>query len=212
MPFDEEEYDDEEADDVMHTDNNAEDALTYEDFENIINTEGTTNSDVTELRKANFIRKGTAAHAITLGIKTGDQAISFFAKHGTNMPIKFLNCNRKPVSKSEYRPYELVVVHNEKQLDKEYYTISAQGVVQVQNGKKKKKETVGNAPPKPTGAVPTEFLSLSDWMQQQTMFNVLTSMNFFKNYLIGKVFGLWKGNVRYRTYTKTRLKLSQELI
>lgn len=65
---------------------------------------------------------------------------------------------------------------------------------------------------KPNGAVPTEFLSLSDWMQQQTMFNVLTSMNFFKNYLIGKVFGLWKGNVRYRTYTKTRLKLSQELI
>jgi hypothetical protein len=211
MPaFDEEEYDDEEEDAVA---DDGDQALTYEDFENIINTEGTTNSDTTELRKANFIRKGTAAHAITLAIKTGDQAISFFAKHGTNMPIKFLNCNRRPVPPSEYRPYELVVVLNEKQLDNEYYTISAQGVVQVQNDKnRKKKRAGGTAPVKPNGAVPTEFLSLSDWMQQQTMFNVLTSMNFFKNYLIGKVFGLWKGNVRYRTYTKTRLKLSQALI
>ena len=37
-------------------------------------------------------------------------------------------------------------------------------------------------------------------------------MNFFKHYLINKVFGLWKGNVRYRTYNKTRLELSKSLI
>lgn len=53
---------------------------------------------------------------------------------------------------------------------------------------------------------------MSDWMQQQTMFNVLTSMDFFKNYLISKVFGRWKGNVRYRTFIKTREKLSKNLI
>jgi len=52
--------------------------------------------------------------------------------------------------------------------------------------------------------VPTEFLSLPDWMQQSTMFNVLTSMKFFKHYLIGKVFRLWKGNVRYRMFNRTR--------
>jgi hypothetical protein len=58
LPFNEADYDDEDEEaDPAET----EDALTYEDFENIINTEGTTNSDVTELRKANFIRKGTAA-------------------------------------------------------------------------------------------------------------------------------------------------------
>lgn len=44
------------------------------------------------------------------------------------------------------------------------------------------------------------------------MFNVLTSMKFFKHYLIGKVFGLWKGNVRYRTYQKTRQQLAKSLI
>jgi dynein heavy chain len=61
-------------------------------------------------------------------------------------------------------------------------------------------------------STPTEFLTLSDWMQQSTMFNVLTSMKFFKYYLVNKVFGLWKGNVRYRTYIKTRQNLSKQLI
>ena len=59
--------------------------------------------------------------------------------------------------------------------------------------------------------VPTEFLSLPEWMQQSTMFNVLTSMKFFKHYLIGKVFRLWKGNVRYRLYNRTRQDLSKRL-
>lgn len=44
------------------------------------------------------------------------------------------------------------------------------------------------------------------------MFNVLTSMNFFKNYLQSKVFGLWKGNVRKRTFIKTRQTLAKSLI
>jgi dynein heavy chain len=59
---------------------------------------------------------------------------------------------------------------------------------------------------------PTEFLSLSEWMSQSTMFNVLTSMKFFKHYLIGKVFRLWKGNCRFRTYNRTRANLSKQLI
>ena len=37
-------------------------------------------------------------------------------------------------------------------------------------------------------------------------------MNFFKNYLIGKVFRLWRGNVRYRVYNRTRKDLSKALI
>lgn len=61
-------------------------------------------------------------------------------------------------------------------------------------------------------AVPTEFFSLSDWMQQSTMFNVLTSMKYFKHYLIGKVFGLWKGNVRFKMFNRTRQNLAQSLI
>lgn len=70
---------------------------------------------------------------------------------------------------------------------------------------KNKKQAKGDA-------VPTEFLSLSEWMQQSTMFNVLTSMKFFKHYIIGKVFALWKGNVRFKMYNRTRTALARNLI
>jgi hypothetical protein len=53
------------------------------------------------------------------------------------------------------------------------------------------------------GAVPTEFFSLGDLMQQSTMFNVLTLMKYFKHYLIGKVFGLCKGNLRFKMFNRT---------
>ena len=44
------------------------------------------------------------------------------------------------------------------------------------------------------------------------MFNVLTSMKFFKHYLIGKVFNSWKGNVRFKMYNRTRQNLANNLI
>lgn len=53
---------------------------------------------------------------------------------------------------------------------------------------------------------------MSEWMQQSTMFNVLTSMKFFKHYIIGKVFALWKGNVRFKMYNRTRTALARNLI
>ena len=124
--MDKEEYDQELADQV-------EDDLGYEEFTNIVEaTDDTAGKDnLGDLRKENFIRKGTAIWHLQQSIKTGEQAISFFAKHGSNMPIKFLNCNRRTVPISQFRPYDLVVVENDKELESEYFTISAQGVVQV---------------------------------------------------------------------------------
>lgn len=106
-----------------------------------------------------------------------------------------------------YRPYDLNVVFDEKELRDEYFTVSAQGVVHIcpEKGTPGRKITKFDA-------VPTEFFSLSDWMQQSTMFNVLTSMKYFKHYLIGKVFGLWKGNVRFKMYNRTRQNLANNLI
>jgi len=57
-------------------------------------------------------------------IKTGTQAIAFFAKHGESMPIKFLNCNRMIVKPSQFRPYDLEVMTDPKLLNTEYFTIS----------------------------------------------------------------------------------------
>ena len=34
-------------------------------------------------------------------------------------------------------------------------------------------------------------------IRQSTFFNVLTSIRFFKHYLVAKIFRLWRANVRY---------------
>lgn len=202
----EDEYDEEEEQpDLKHQ---TEDDLTYDDFKKLLEVqeEGTKN-DIAEQRRANFLKKGSSIWLVQQAIKTGEQAISFFAKHGNNMPIKFVNCNRKQVKASDFRPYDLETVQDEKDLELEYFTISAQGVIQVYESSEERRinDDLNNR-------TPTEFLSLSDWSTQSTMFNMLTSMKFFKNYLIGKIFKLWKGNVRYRTYNRTRLELSKQLI
>jgi len=200
-------YDDEEPDQQVQHGQPDQENLKYDEFSQLITSqEDADNNKVQELTKANFIKKGTAIYNMQTSIKTGTHAIAFFAKHGITMPIKFLNCNRRKVKASEFRPYDLEVIEDEKCLNSEYFTVSSTGVVQICQTEAQKK---GAPAKKPT---PTEFLSLAQWTLQSTMFNVLTSMKFFKNYLITKVFDLWKGNVRYHTYNKTRIELSKNLI
>ena len=59
------------------------------------------------------------------------------------------------------------------------------------------------------GETSTEVISLSDWMHESTMFNIITNIQFFKNYaisiiiiilIIAKIFNIWKANVRYSIY------------
>ncbi|OMJ81043.1 hypothetical protein SteCoe_18549 [Stentor coeruleus] len=129
-------------------------------------------------------------------IITGEDAISFFAKNGNTTPVKFLYCNKASANSKIFRPYDLVVVP-EKEIHPEYFTISAQGVVHVM--------------PKTSEGSVTTFYSLADWMHQSKLFNLLTSMKFFKHYLNGKVFSLWRGNVRYNHYCATRNRLKRNL-
>lgn len=180
-------------------------SMDFEQFRGLIESnEDESKNKSSQARQANFIRKGTPIYDILMKIVSGEQAISFFAQHGNATPIKFLNCNRSPVPPQIFRPYDISVSIDEKELRDEYFTVSAQGVVHICPIKGKKVSKFD--------AVPTEFFSLSDWMQQSTMFNVLTSMKFFKHYLIGKVFGLWKGNVRFKMYNRTRQNLAHNLI
>ena len=78
-----------------------------------------------QARQANFIRKGTPIYEMLIQILSGEQAISFFAQHGNATPIKFVNCNRAPVPPQLFRPYDLSVTLDEKELREEYFTISA---------------------------------------------------------------------------------------
>lgn len=83
-------------------------SLNFEEFRQIIeNNEDETKNKAMQARTANFIKKGTPIHEMLIKIKTGEQAISFFAQHGNSTPIKFLNCIRTPVPPQNFRPYDL---------------------------------------------------------------------------------------------------------
>ncbi len=127
----------------------------------------------------------------TLQLVTGQDAIAFFARMGNDTPMKFVYCNRAE-TRDEFRPYDLVIV-NRKQVEPEMFTISTTGVVHVQPNS------------------PSEFISLADWMHEATSFNILRSIRFFRDYLIAKMFRLWRSNVRYRLYVKQRKQLSRNL-
>jgi dynein heavy chain, axonemal len=82
-------------------------------------------------------------------IKTGEDAISFFAKYGNSTPIKFIHClldekmpTYNPSPEKLFRPYDLTVIHagdNQKELTHDdYYTISAHGIVHVFTERSKK--------------------------------------------------------------------------
>jgi dynein heavy chain len=196
----------------MEMEDDEDEGITFEQIRDTIEkVEDKAKDQVQQARESNYISKGTYIWTLLTQIETGEQAISFFAKFGFDTPIKFVNCKRKPVPGDQFRPYDLVKVEDEKALESEYFTISAQGVVHVSKPPKGFRNDFG-ANAKSDVLAPTEFLTLSEWMQQSTMFNVLTSMKFFKHYLIGKVFQLWKGNVRFKMYNRTRQNLAKNLI
>lgn len=65
------------------------------------------------------------------------------------------------------------MVVNAKDVESNYFTISAQGIVNVQTQCDSNEVNIYNK-------TQTEFFTLSEWMHQSSMFNVLTSMKFFK--------------------------------
>ena len=188
--------------------------------------------------KVNAAGDDVVDEAAQLRGRTGEEAIAFFARHGSNTTVKFVYLNRAvnrgagaPTSAAsdtasnaggeagavvaaggvtdrggdqiqytaegqqlvlpryvEFRPYDLVAV-SRKELDPEYFTISATGIVHIKPDE------------------PSEFISLAEWMHQSTAFNTLRSIGFFKHYIEAKCFRLWRSNVRYRKYREKKLQL-----
>ena len=73
-------------------------------------------------------------------IKTGQDAVAFFAVHGSESRVKFLRCIAPDVGglalHEQYRPYDLIVAPPEAFPSggggpSEYYTVSASGVVHM---------------------------------------------------------------------------------
>ena len=136
-------------------------------------------------------------------LKKGKDAISFFAKYGNTTPIKYIHCVKAQTGK--FSPYELDIVHDENRLTKvkEYYTISFSGILQIFSSIKHQRRKKDK---------PTEFISLSDWMKESTQFNIISNIDFFKNYLSVKIFRTWRKNVKFRLFKKTRQKIMREVL
>jgi dynein heavy chain len=62
---------------------------------------------VNKIQNALFVDKSVAN--VLNSIRTGEDAISFFAKYGNTTPIKFINCVQK-IDPDRFRPYDLKVV------------------------------------------------------------------------------------------------------
>ena len=61
-------------------------------------------------------------------LKTGEDAIAFFAQQKYSTPIKFVFLNRAVTQKEKFRPYDLVVVPRSKASTREHFIMSAEKV------------------------------------------------------------------------------------
>ena len=115
-------------------------------------------------------------------IKTGDDVVVFYARQGKESEVKFFYCNRADTG-IFFRPYDLEVVARE-EVNPEYFTISASGVVHLQAGAR------------------AEFSPLGEWMREKSIFNVFTRMKFFKHYLVYKCYHSWRSSVRQKLFAQ----------
>ena len=174
---------------------------------------------------------GTPLYEQVKNIKTGEDCIAFFSKHGNTTGVKFLHCNRAVIEKQEdeegrtfieddFKPYDLCRVAPGEKVNPEYFTISAQGVVHICPAQLKRVVEEGKdevvlrrgGGEKGETLLPTETYTLSEWMRESTLFNVIRKIKFFKYYISGKAFIMWKGIVRYQKYKRTREQLAKELM
>lgn len=90
------------------------------------------------------------------------------------------HCNKR-YGRHEGSPYELLVVPRD-QVNKEYYTMTASGVVYCP----------GDA------NFETEFIPIGEWLRETSIYNLMRTLKFFKYYFTQKMFRIWR-KVRLRS-------------
>lgn len=99
-------------------------------------------------------------------LRTGNDVIEYYARYGHSAMIKVFFCNRT----SPDSPFELLVVPRALR-SKEHFTVTANGVVHERGD----------------GVSEPEFTSIGEWLREQSIFNLMRHMRFFKYYRINKV-------------------------
>lgn len=147
--------------------------------------------------------------AEVLSLTTGDDVIKFFARHGNECPVRFFYLKRPigALDGIQIRPYDLEVVMVGQIADsdlefpplpfilekKECFTMSSKGVVHLEPGH------------------PSEFIVLSTWLRHATIFNVLTSIPFFKSFRVYKLFHKWHKSSLRSKFLKLQKNICKSL-
>ncbi|KAL8435556.1 hypothetical protein ACSSS7_002401 [Eimeria intestinalis] len=131
-------------------------------------------------------------HADLTKIKTEQDAVAFFARHGSTTKTKFLFCNKPPAHPLEFDPYKLVVVP-QNQVNPEHFTISPTAVMHICPGK------------------PSECIRQDEWMRQAFVHSVLRSLPFFKTFVAKKILSLWSHASRRHMFEQRREMLCRTL-
>jgi hypothetical protein len=125
-------------------------------------------------------------------LRTGEDAVKFFARHGSNSKTKVVYCNRVPDEDNGGSAHLNLVIVPEHLLKPEHFTISANGVFHVCPGEM------------------SECTPLSEWIQHGLMHSVLSSMPFFRLYTTRKNFQFWHTSTRYGIFSRRRQQLSHK--
>ena len=132
------------------------------------------------------------ASAILSGLETGEDAINFFARFGSDSGVKFVHLEEVNDPK-EFRPYDLVRIEGPVPEHSPYYTMSPAGITHCTPGEN------------------SECIPLASWMRHSMLFKILRNIGFYKYFLHRKVFNAWKDNVRFLLFAKQRKAVSSRL-
>ncbi len=156
-----------------------------------------------------YIKKNSKTAKTIEEIDNGEKAVQFFAMYGNTTPIKFIYCKKKSVGSTfNFRPYDLEVIEAEKCGD-DFFIITPTGITHVYKSDAHDEFAEKSIKEKNIDKV-AEFYTLSDWMYQSTLFNILKRINYFKNYVTIKLLTIWRNYTRFKKFLLTRKNLSNK--
>ncbi|TPP41138.1 Dynein heavy chain and region D6 of dynein motor family protein [Leishmania donovani] len=129
---------------------------------------------------------------ILRNIHTSEEAVAFFTANGDSTSVKHVFLNYAPKG-LDFCPYDLVATKKGSE-EPEHYILSATGIVHVRPG------------------MPSEVMTLADWMKEASLFNILRKIPFFKNFLLYKAFLRLQMKLKQRKYAATRRSLVKDLL
>nr|XP_006818816.1 PREDICTED: uncharacterized protein LOC100376274 [Saccoglossus kowalevskii] len=123
---------------------------------------------------------------------TGKEAVEMFGRGKHLGKVKFVYLNKAP--SRHFTPYDLVVVPKHKANPKEHWVMSCFGVLHVYKNK------------------PSETTTLHEWHRECVLWNTITKLPFFKEFLIKKAFLRWRANIKYSDFARIRHKIDITMI